>query len=205
MSFSKKEIVIASSNNGKLAEFETFFQPLGIKLIPQRDLGIDDIEETGKTYIENAILKARNASKLSGLPAIADDSGLSVDFLNGQPGIFSARFSGPDCNDSENRALLLRQLKGVPYKQRKAKYHAMIVLLQHHQDPCPLISEGSWQGVIAEEEKGKLGFGYDSIFMIPELTCHAAEIEITEKEKYSHRGQALRKLSKILSNLNVDA
>ena len=203
MSSSKKEIVIASSNNGKLVEFENFFKPFGIKLIPQCDLGIDDIEETGKTYIENAILKARNASKISGLPAIADDSGLSVDFLNGQPGIFSARFAGPDCSDSENRALLLRKLEGVPYAQRKAKYHAMIVLFEHCQDPCPLISQGSWQGVIAEKEKGKLGFGYDSIFIIPDLKCHAAEIDISAKEQYSHRGQALRKLSKILSNLNA--
>ena len=167
-------------------------------------MGVSDIEETGKTYVENSILKARHASKVTGLPAIADDSGLSVEYLDGQPGIYSARFSGPGSDDKKNRDLLLRKLEGVPFEERHASYHAVITLLHHHGDPTPYIAHGIWHGIIAKEEKGEFGFGYDSLFIVPDLRCHAAELDVETKQNYSHRGIALRKLTKYLSTNKID-
>ena len=204
MSTLKDKIVIASSNKGKIKEFQSYFDSFGLILIPQKEMGVSDIEETGKTYVENSILKARHASKVTGLPAIADDSGLSVEYLDGQPGIYSARFSGPGSNDKKNRNLLLKKLEGVPFEERHASYHAVITLLHHHDDPTPYIAHGIWHGIIAKEEKGEFGFGYDSLFIVPDLGCHAAELDIETKQNYSHRGIALRKLTKYLSTNKID-
>ena len=204
MSTLKDKIVIASSNKGKIKEFQSYFDSFGLILIPQKEMGVSDIEETGKTYVENSILKARHASKVTGLPAIADDSGLSVEYLDGQPGIYSARFSGPGSDDKKNRDLLLKKLEGVPFEERHASYHAVITLLHHHGDPTPYIAHGIWHGIIAKEEKGEFGFGYDSLFIVPDLGCHAAELDIETKQNYSHRGIALRKLTKYLSTNKID-
>ena len=204
MSTLKDKIVIASSNKGKIKEFQSYFDSFGLILIPQKEMGVSDIEETGKTYVENSILKARHASKVTGLPAIADDSGLSVEYLDGQPGIYSARFSGPGSDDKKNRNLLLKKLEGVPFEERHASYHAVITLLQHHDDPTPYIAHGIWHGIIAKEEKGEFGFGYDSLFIVPDLRCHAAELDVETKQNYSHRGIALRKLTKYLSTNKID-
>ena len=204
MSTLKDKIVIASSNKGKIKEFQSYFDSFGLILIPQKEMGVSDIEETGKTYVENSILKARHASKVTGLPAIADDSGLSVEYLDGQPGIYSARFSGPGSDDKKNRDLLLKKLEGVPFEERHASYHAVITLLHHHGDPTPYIAHGIWHGIIAKEEKGEFGFGYDSLFIVPDLGCHAAELDVETKQNYSHRGIALRKLTKYLSTNKID-
>ena len=204
MSTLKDKIVIASSNKGKIKEFQSYFDSFGLILIPQKEMGVSDIEETGKTYVENSILKARHASKVTGLPAIADDSGLSVEYLDGQPGIYSARFSGPGSDDKKNRDLLLKKLEGVPLEERHASYHAVITLLHHHDDPTPYIAHGIWHGIIAKEEKGEFGFGYDSLFIVPDLGCHAAELDVETKQNYSHRGIALRKLTKYLSTNKID-
>lgn len=204
MSTLKDKIVIASSNKGKIKEFQSYFDSFGLILIPQKEMGVSDIEETGKTYVENSILKARHASKVTGLPAIADDSGLSVEYLDGQPGIYSARFSGPGSDDKKNRDLLLKKLEGVPFEERHASYHAVITLLHHHDDPTPYIAHGIWHGIIAKEEKGEFGFGYDSLFIVPDLGCHAAELDVETKQNYSHRGIALRKLTKYLSTNKID-
>ena len=204
MSTLKDKIVIASSNKGKIKEFQSYFDSFGLILIPQEEMGVSDIEETGKTYVENSILKARHASKVTGLPAIADDSGLSVEYLDGQPGIYSARFSGPGSDDKKNRDLLLKKLEGVPFEERHASYHAVITLLHHHDDPTPYIAHGIWHGIIAKEEKGEFGFGYDSLFIVPDLGCHAAELDVETKQNYSHRGIALRKLTKYLSTNKID-
>ena len=204
MSTLKNKIVIASSNKGKIKEFQSYFDSFGLILIPQKEMGVSDIEETGKTYVENSILKARHASKVTGLPAIADDSGLSVEYLDGQPGIYSARFSGPGSDDKKNRDLLLKKLEGVPFEERHASYHAVITLLHHHDDPTPYIAHGIWHGIIAKEEKGEFGFGYDSLFIVPDLGCHAAELDVETKQNYSHRGIALRKLTKYLSTNKID-
>ena len=204
MSTLKDKIVIASSNKGKIKEFQSYFDSFGLILIPQEEMGVSDIEETGKTYVENSILKARHASKVTGLPAIADDSGLSVEYLDGQPGIYSARFSGPGSDDKKNRDLLLKKLEGVPFEKRHASYHAVITLLHHHDDPTPYIAHGIWHGIIAKEEKGEFGFGYDSLFIVPDLRCHAAELDVETKQNYSHRGIALRKLTKYLSTNKID-
>ena len=204
MSTLKDKIVIASSNKGKIKEFQSYFDSFGLILIPQKEMGVSDIEETGKTYVENSILKARHASKVTGLPAIADDSGLSVEYLDGQPGIYSARFSGPGSDDKKNRDLLLKKLEGVTFEERHASYHAVITLLHHHGDPTPYIAHGIWHGIIAKEEKGEFGFGYDSLFIVPDLRCHAAELDVETKQNYSHRGIALRKLTKYLSTNKID-
>ena len=204
MSTLKDKIVIASSNKGKIKEFQSYFDSFGLILIPQEEMGVSDIEETGKTYVENSILKARHASKVTGLPAIADDSGLSVEYLDGQPGIYSATFSGPGSDDKKNRDLLLKKLEGVPFEERHASYHAVITLLHHHNDPTPYIAHGIWHGIIAKEEKGEFGFGYDSLFIVPDLRCHAAELDVETKQNYSHRGIALRQLTKYLSTNKID-
>ena len=204
MSTLKDKIVIASSNKGKIKEFQSYFDSFGLILIPQKEMGVSDIEETGKTYVENSIIKARLASKVTGLPSIADDSGLSVEYLDGQPGIYSARFSGPGSDDKKNRDLLLKKLEGVPFEERHASYHAVITLLHHHDDPTPYIAHGIWHGIIAKEEKGEFGFGYDSLFMVPDLGCHAAELDVETKQHYSHRGIALRKLTEYLSTNKID-
>ena len=186
-----KKLVLASANPGKIKELQELLSGLGISIIPQGDLNILDIEETGLTFVENAILKARNATALSGLPAIADDSGLEVDYLLGAPGMYSARYSGDGATDAANREKLLTALTDVPVGQRGARYQAVIVYLRHAEDPTPIICQGTWEGSIAFEHRGTHGFGYDPIFYVPEMACHAAELDKPTKHSLSHRGKAI--------------
>ena len=167
---------------------------LGVRIIPQTDLGIPDIEETGLTFVENAILKARNAATLSNLPAIADDSGLEVDFLQGAPGIYSARFAGQGAGDMANKEKLLQLMADVPTDQRSARYQTVIVYMRHGNDPTPIICQGTWEGKIATESRGDQGFGYDPIFYVTETNCHAAELDKVTKNLLSHRGKAIANL-----------
>ena len=186
-----KQLVLASANPGKIKELQELLADQGISILPQGDLNIPDIEETGLTFVENAILKARNAAALSGLPAIADDSGLEVDYLLGAPGIYSARYAGRDANDTTNREKLLAALLDVPAKNRSARYQTVIVYLRHAEDPTPIICQGTWEGRIAFEDRGSEGFGYDPIFYVPETDCHAAELDKATKHSLSHRGKAI--------------
>ena len=187
----QKKLVLASANPGKIKELQELLADQDITIVPQGDLSIPDIEETGLTFVENAILKARNAAALSGLSAIADDSGLEVDYLLGAPGIYSARYAGSDANDTTNREKLLAALLDVPAKNRNARYQTVIVYLRHAEDPTPIICQGTWEGRIAFEDRGSEGFGYDPIFYVPETDCHAAELDKATKHSLSHRGKAI--------------
>ena len=187
-------IVLASGNKGKLKEFNEVLAPLACRLVPQSDVGVTDVEETGLSFVENAILKARHASRLSGLPALADDSGLEVDALKGAPGIYSARYAGPDATDADNNAKLLQALEGVPEAARSARFQCLLVLVRHPEDPTPLICQGTWEGRIGFSPRGDNGFGYDPLFYVPELDCHSAELTPAQKHRFSHRGQAVAEL-----------
>ena len=198
------KIVLASNNIHKIREFKKILKKDNIELIPQSDLKIPDIPETGLTFIENAILKARNASLLSNLPAIADDSGIEVDALHGRPGIYSARYSGEKCDDVANNKLLLKELSGVPFEKRTARYRCTIVYMPSHDHPTPKVFDSSWEGVIAESETGDNGFGYDPLFYLPGLQCTVAQLPESQKNSLSHRGKALKafqkQMNKIISN-----
>ena len=187
-------LVLASGNQKKLDEMRAILEPLALKVVPQSDFQVPEAEETGLTFVENAILKARNAAAHTGLPAIADDSGLEVDALNGAPGIYSARFSGADASDSKNNALLIDMLGDLPDAPRTARYQAVLVLMRHPDDPTPLICQGTWEGEILLAPRGNGGFGYDPHFLIPELGVTAAEMDPAEKNRVSHRGRALKAL-----------
>lgn len=191
-----QKIVLATSNTGKVAELSAMLAPWQCEVIPQSQFAIVDADETGLTFIENAIIKARHAAALTGLPAIADDSGLAVDALGGAPGIYSARFAGPNANDQQNIALLLQQLAEVPKAQRQAQFHCVLVFLRHANDPTPLISHGIWHGEIATAPVGEHGFGYDPVFWLPKLAMTAAQLTKSEKQQLSHRGQALQQLQR---------
>lgn len=191
---SPHDLVLASANAGKITELQQMLGGLGVKIIPQTDLDIPDIEETGLTFVENAILKARNAAALSNLPAIADDSGLEVDFLQGSPGIYSARFAGENAGDKANKEKLLQLMADVPADQRSARYQTVIVYMRHGNDPTPIICQGTWEGLIATESRGDQGFGYDPIFYVTETNCHAAELDKVTKNRLSHRGKAIANL-----------
>ncbi|WP_413726596.1 RdgB/HAM1 family non-canonical purine NTP pyrophosphatase [Sodalis sp. RH16] len=186
-----QKIVLATGNAGKVAELAGLLTDFGLEVVSQASLGVESAEETGLTFIENALLKARHAARLTGLPAIADDSGLAVDHLGGAPGIYSARYAGPDADDRQNLEKLLNALKGVPEHQRGASFHCVLVYLRHADDPIPLVCHGAWRGVIGPDAVGDGGFGYDPVFRIPALDCSAAELSRTEKQSLSHRGQAL--------------
>lgn len=188
---SAQKIVLATGNPGKVTELAAMLAPWGCEIIPQTSLGVSDADETGLTFIENAILKARHAAAITGLPAIADDSGLAVDALGGAPGIYSARFAGPGATDTINVQLLLEKMAAVPHGERQAQFHCVLVYLRHANDPTPLISHGIWAGEIAFETKGQYGFGYDPIFWLPELGLMSAELEKAQKAHISHRGKAL--------------
>ena len=187
-------LVLASGNQKKLGEMRAILEPLTLKVVPQSDFQVPEAEETGLTFVENAILKARNAAAHTGLPAIADDSGLEVDALNGAPGIYSARFSGADASDAKNNALLIDMLGDLPDVPRTARYQAVLVLMRHPDDPTPLICQGTWEGEILLAPRGNGGFGYDPHFLIPELGVTAAEMDPAEKNRVSHRGRALKAL-----------
>lgn len=193
-----QQIVLASGNAKKVAELQTLLHGLGMTVIPQTELGVIDADETGTTFVENAIIKARHAARLTGLAAIADDSGLTVDALDGRPGVYSARFAGPNATDQQNLAQLLADLEGLPAGLRKATFWCVLVYLRHADDPTPLICTGRWQGTITESPRGEHGFGYDPVFLVPALAKTAAELSPTEKNRLSHRGQALRQLQQLL-------
>jgi XTP/dITP diphosphohydrolase len=187
-----KRIVLASGNPGKIRELTELLRPIGAEVVPQSLWQLEECEETGLTFVENAILKARNAARHTGLPALADDSGIEVDFLRGEPGIYSARYSGPEGDDRKNNEKLLAAMQGVPPEARSARFRCVMVFLEHAQDPSPIITEGSWEGRIAAAEAGARGFGYDPLFYLPDRGCTSAELPDIEKNRLSHRGQAVR-------------
>lgn len=187
-------LVLASGNPGKLAEFGDSLTTLDITLQPQSAFAVPEAAETGLSFVENAILKARNASRHSGLPALADDSGITVDALNGAPGIYSARYAGAGASDRANRGKLLTALAGLPPAARSARFVCVLVLLRHAEDPLPLLAQGEWTGRVALAERGGNGFGYDALFELPALGRTAAELPAAEKRRLSHRAQALAQL-----------
>jgi XTP/dITP diphosphohydrolase len=194
-----RKLVIASGNQGKLRELATLLEPLDFEVHTQAEFNVPEVPETGTTFVENAIIKARNAAQHTGLPAVADDSGIEVDALDGAPGVYSARFSGPDATDARNNALLVEKLAAVPEAERSARYRAVIVFMRHAADPSPIICEGSWEGSIVLEPRGDGGFGYDPYFWVPTHGCTSAELSAETKNSLSHRGQALRQLVTRLS------
>ncbi len=186
------KIVLASGNQGKLREFAQLFAPMDIEVIPQSEFDVPEAEETGLTFVENAIIKARNAAQHTGLPAIADDSGIEVDYLLGAPGIYSARFAGNDASDNDNLNALLSALENVPDNERAARYQCILVMMRHSKDPTPLICQADWKGRILQSPIGEGGFGYDPIFWVPDMECSAAQLSPAEKHAISHRGKAIR-------------
>ncbi|WP_312776815.1 XTP/dITP diphosphatase [Pseudescherichia sp.] len=195
-----QKVVLATGNAGKVRELASLLNDFGLDVVAQTELGVESADETGLTFIENAIIKARHAAQVTGLPAIADDSGLAVDVLGGAPGIYSARFAGVDATDQQNLEKLLVELQDVPDGERQAQFHCVLVYMRHADDPTPLVCHGSWQGTIARAPAGSGGFGYDPIFVVPEAGKTAAELSADEKRAVSHRGQALKLLLEALRN-----
>jgi XTP/dITP diphosphohydrolase len=185
---------LASDNQGKLKELTALLSDSGFSVVGQGDLDVTPAEETGETFIENAILKARNAARQTGRPAIADDSGIEVDVLKGAPGVYSARFAGDNATDSDNVAKLLSQLTDVQSEDRKARFRCLMVYLRRADDPAPLICEGTWSGKVTLTPSGENGFGYDPVFWVPDEGCTAAELNPARKNVLSHRAQALKQL-----------
>lgn len=197
----RKKVVLASGNAGKLREFFEILSGVGFEVIAQSDYNVIDVPETGLTFVENAIIKARNASKHTGLPALADDSGIEVDALLGRPGIYSARYAtmnNAGAGNQANNIQLLKEMKDIPAERRTARFRCCIVYLRHAEDPSPLIADGSWEGVIMTEPSGAGGFGYDPLFFVPTHSVSAAELDAEEKNKISHRGQALQKMLNLM-------
>ncbi|TMN16036.1 RdgB/HAM1 family non-canonical purine NTP pyrophosphatase [Pseudoxanthomonas sp. X-1] len=194
-------LVLASGNAGKLAEFSAMLAHLPYQIVPQKELGVEDVPETGLTFVENALIKARHACAATGLPALADDSGLIVDALGGAPGLYSARYAGQPTDDAANNAKLLDAMKDVPDDQRRARFYAVIVLLRHPEDPQPLIAEGAWEGRITRELRGNGGFGYNPLFLDPDHGLTAAEMDTALKNRLSHRARALEVLNQRLTTL----
>ncbi len=186
-----EQLVIASNNKGKINEFTQLLGPLGFTPVPQGELGVTEAEEPAVTFVENAILKARHAARQTGLPALADDSGLAVDALDGAPGVRSARYAGANASDLDNLNALLEAMTDVPDKQRGAQFHCVLVYLRHADDPTPIICHGRWPGSILRAPQGEGGFGYDPVFLCPEQNCSASELSRDEKNRISHRGRAL--------------
>lgn len=192
----RQKVVLASGNPGKLIELRSMLSRKKVALISQSELEVTEVEETGLNFVENALIKARHACMETGLPAIADDSGLEVDALAGEPGIYSARYagvSGPTA-DAENNVKLLQELEQVPEQDRTARFQCVIAYLNHYKDPMPLICQGTWEGRILFSERGSNGFGYDPLFYVPTHGCTSAQLDAEVKNSLSHRGQALRKL-----------
>jgi len=191
-----QKVVLATGNPGKVAELSELLKPLNKQIIAQSEFNIEDAEETGTTFVENAIIKARHAARITGLAAIADDSGLAVDYLNGAPGLYSSRYAGEQATDHDNLLKLLTELEGVPEAQRGAEFHCVLVYLRHADDPAPLICHGKWRGRITTEAHGEGGFGYDPIFWVEQQQVTSAQLTKAEKNALSHRGKALRQLLK---------
>ena len=197
-SYARPRVVLASGNVGKVREFNQLLTDQHVEVVPQSSFGVPEANETGLTFVENAILKARNASRHTGLPALADDSGLEVDALNGAPGIYSARYAGAGASDEDNLRKLLAAIEGLPESERGARFQCVIAYLRHAEDPTPLICQGTWEGTILTAPRGANGFGYDPVFYAPEQAASAAELPPEIKNRLSHRGQALRKLLEAL-------
>ncbi|WGO98914.1 RdgB/HAM1 family non-canonical purine NTP pyrophosphatase [Saccharophagus degradans] len=189
-----QKVILASGNAGKLREFQRILAEFDLDVAPQSDYNVPDAEETGLTFVENAILKARNACAHTGFAAISDDSGIEVDALNGQPGIYSARFSGPGATDAKNNALLLEKLEGLPEAERTARYQCVLVYMRHATDPTPIICQGAWEGTILTAPRGEGGFGYDPLFWVPSHQCASAELPAEVKNSISHRAIAIQAL-----------
>lgn len=186
------KIVLATGNQGKLRELVSLLADLPIEIVPQSQFDLPEAEETGTTFVENAIIKARHAAKLTGLPAIADDSGLAVNILKGAPGVYSARYAGESASDASNNQKLLDQMRGQT--ERQAKFLCVLVFMRSADDPAPLICQGEWHGQIAQQLNGDQGFGYDPLFEVPTLNCTAAQLTREQKIQLSHRGKALQQL-----------
>lgn len=197
-----RQLVLASGNRGKLAEFQQLLAHTGWEVIAQSAFATPDVDETGLSFVENAILKARNAAQHSGLPALADDSGLEVDALDGAPGIYSARFAGNAADDAANNHKLLEALAAVPDSQRTARFQCVLVFMRHARDPSPLICQGTWEGKILTAPRGEQGFGYDPLFYIPALAQTSAELPPALKNQCSHRGQALQQMLHALRDIH---
>jgi len=191
--------VVATANPGKLAEIRALLAGLPIELVTQAELGVDAADESAITFVENALIKARHAAARTGLPAIADDSGLTVDALGGLPGVRSARFAGPEADDRANVERLLEALDGVPPERRTARFHCVVVALESAEDPAPIIATGAWPGRIALEPAGTGGFGYDPVFFVEDRGCTAAELPADVKNVISHRAIAFRRLVEALA------
>ncbi len=193
-------IVLASGNAGKLREINQILEGVAFQALPQTDFDVSEAEETGLTFVENAILKARHACHFSGLPAIADDSGLEVDALQGAPGIYSARYAGVGATDAENLSKLLKNIENVPEQERTARFQCLMVYMRHEHDPTPVICQGTWEGRILHQAVGDNGFGYDPVFFVPSENCSAAQLDAVVKNTLSHRGQALAQLVERLAS-----
>jgi XTP/dITP diphosphohydrolase len=194
-----KKLVLATSNRGKVIEMQPLLSDIGYTIVTQAELGISDAIEDGHTFVENALIKARHASAMTGLPAIADDSGLIIDALKGAPGLISAHYAGVHGDAEGNIRKVLSEMRDVPRADRSARFYSLIVMLKHANDPQPLIAEGIWEGEILELPRGSNGFGYDPIFFVPDRQCSAAELPAEIKNHISHRGRALLKLRELLS------
>ncbi len=195
-------IVLASNNPGKQREIAQLLSGYEIEVIPQSNFNVEDVEESGLTFVENAILKARHASAAANLPAIADDSGIEVDALGGAPGIYSARYAGPGSSDQDNNDKLLAELDGVPDELRRARFQCIVVFMRYAKDATPVICSGTWQGYILHHPRGTHGFGYDPLFYVPTHQCASAELPPEVKNQISHRAQALRALQQRLINFS---
>ncbi len=195
---STQQLVLASGNKGKIKEIQAILA--NHLIVPQSAFNVLEAEETGSTFVENAIIKARNAALHCNLPAIADDSGLVVDALNGAPGVISARYAGVGASDQDNVIKLLQQLEGIPEAQRTARFICVIVFMTHAEDPFPVIAQGVWEGLILNEQVGANGFGYDPVFWVPSHQCASAELSAEVKNSLSHRGQALRQLTDLIKD-----
>jgi XTP/dITP diphosphohydrolase len=195
----QQKIVLATGNKGKVKELAYQLQAFPVEIVAQAEYDVPEVAETGTTFIENAIIKARHASAITGLPAIADDSGIEVDALMGAPGIYSARYAGPNASDSDNVNKLLKALETTSKEKRSARFHCVLVFLRHENDPVPMICQGSWEGHITTEIIGDNGFGYDPVFWVAQHNCTAAQLAREQKQQLSHRGNALRKLIPLMS------
>lgn len=189
-----QKIVLATNNQGKVNELQNLLADAGFNVVAQKEFNVPEVDETGLSFVENAILKARHTAKFTKLPAIADDSGLVVNALGGAPGIYSARYAGEHGNDASNNQKLLQELKNVPSEKRTAYFYCALAFMRHVNDPTPIICLGKWDGIILNEIRGEGGFGYDPLFYVPELNCSAAELTKEHKSQISHRGQALKQL-----------
>lgn len=189
-----KQVVLATGNKGKVKELANMLSGLGVEVLPQSEFNVTDVAETGTTFVENAIIKARHAAKQTGLPAIADDSGLAVDALGGAPGVYSARYSGDQSTDQSNITKLLDAMTDIPKDKRQARFLCVLVFMRHADDPTPIICQGEWLGEITTEQQGEYGFGYDPVFWVEQQNCTSAQLSSEQKNSLSHRGRALKLL-----------